>query len=173
MKVAILHDDHTFLDMVVQAMDYFGLTDWNAEMNNSRTALGQCHFDDMRLEFSRLILPKVNHITRFDTILHEIAHAIAGKDAAHGPEWIAVAYEIGCTARPTVETHSYSVKETNYSWIGVCPSGHRIGRTFKPKNFYHSCNRCTDRYSPAHIFRWYKDGNLFFDPRLTPYRLAV
>jgi predicted SprT family Zn-dependent metalloprotease len=33
-----------------------------------------------------------------DTVLHEVAHAIAGNRAGHGPEWKEVAKRIGCSA---------------------------------------------------------------------------
>jgi predicted SprT family Zn-dependent metalloprotease len=33
-----------------------------------------------------------------DTLLHEVAHALAGKQAKHGPQWRAVARSIGCSA---------------------------------------------------------------------------
>ncbi len=34
-----------------------------------------------------------------DTVLHEIAHAIAGPEAGHGPLWKATARRIGATPR--------------------------------------------------------------------------
>ena len=36
-----------------------------------------------------------------DTVLHEIAHAIAGISAGHGPEWKSVARRIGATPKAT------------------------------------------------------------------------
>ena len=38
-----------------------------------------------------------------DTILHEIAHAIAGVEAGHGPAWKAVAQRLGATPRARAE----------------------------------------------------------------------
>ena len=38
-----------------------------------------------------------------DTILHEIAHAIAGANAGHGPVWKAVAKRIGAAPRARAE----------------------------------------------------------------------
>ena len=34
-----------------------------------------------------------------DTVLHEIAHAIAGREAGHGPLWKVTARRIGATPR--------------------------------------------------------------------------
>ena len=43
-------------------------------------------------------LIKINTIERCrETLLHEIAHALAGHDAGHGPVWVATARRIGLT----------------------------------------------------------------------------
>ena len=37
-----------------------------------------------------------------DTVLHEIAHALVGPEARHGPEWKAIAKRLGATPRANV-----------------------------------------------------------------------
>lgn len=43
-----------------------------------------------------------------DTVLHEIAHAIAGRDVVHGPAWRAVARKVGANPSPRCKTLAVS-----------------------------------------------------------------
>lgn len=60
-----------------------------------------------------------------DTIKHEIAHALVGHKAGHGPIWQAKAKELG--AKPEA---CFTDKEVNvsYKWIGSCGD---CDRTYK------------------------------------------
>jgi predicted SprT family Zn-dependent metalloprotease len=85
-----------------------GLMDngWRFALDNAKNRAGCCHFDpcDLRITMSRDYIEGwlregdegYAHIE--NTILHEIAHAIAGLAAGHGPRWKRVAQSIGCTA---------------------------------------------------------------------------
>jgi predicted SprT family Zn-dependent metalloprotease len=48
-----------------------------------------------------------------DTILHEIAHAIAGVKADHGPAWKAVCRQIGCRPEQYASNKHVTIK---YKW---------------------------------------------------------
>ena len=53
-----------------------------------------------------------------NTILHEIAHAIAGFEAGHGLQWASVAASIGCNARRCLDRVF-----TEGQWRVRCPCG--------------------------------------------------
>ena len=70
------------------------------EFGNSKTALGTCVFNRItgepkRITISKRWIPYLTPDETKDTILHEIAHAIAGHKAGHGPKWRKVARNIG------------------------------------------------------------------------------
>lgn len=90
-----------------QLMDKHGLKDWNFQFSPAKSWLGRCQYNEQLIKLSirhAFALP-VDDVT--DTILHEIAHALAGHKVGHGPEWKAIAVRIG--ARPV---RCYSTLDT-------------------------------------------------------------
>jgi predicted SprT family Zn-dependent metalloprotease len=81
-------------------MKKYGLIEkgWRFGLDRAKTRCGICDYDAKLISISRLYIQ--DSIVPFDdiknTILHEIAHALAGNDAAHGPVWKQVARSIGC-----------------------------------------------------------------------------
>jgi hypothetical protein len=76
-----------------------GLTDWTFDVVNlsnedmcSERLWGGCKFDLKRITVHFGVGRQFRQ-----TILHEIAHALVGKAADHGPDWQNKAGEIGCT----------------------------------------------------------------------------
>ena len=73
--------------MARRLMDEHGLTGWTLAFVESRSRLGDCDFSDRQIRIGRGHALESNEEEIRDTVLHEIAHAIAGLDA--GP-WAAV-----------------------------------------------------------------------------------
>lgn len=70
---------------------------WTFRWNRRKSAIGVCNYRYRRIEFSEQYLHLPDEEVR-DTVLHEIAHALAGSDAKHGPRWQYVARQIGAKA---------------------------------------------------------------------------
>ena len=88
---------------------------WTFGFDLAPSRAGVCRYDDKRIDLSvsfclRASLPEVE-----DTLLHEIAHAIVGKQHGHDAAWQAVARKLGCSAERCHDvTHSIA------SWVGEC-----------------------------------------------------
>ena len=87
-------------EVAVQArglMDHHGLAAWALHFNVARGKLGECRSRQKLILLSRshAVDGPPEQVT--DTILHEIAHALAGPAAGHGPAWKAIARRIGAT----------------------------------------------------------------------------
>ena len=80
-------------------MDDHGLTGWTLAFGEARKRLGDCHFRHHVIRISRTHALDGSEEQIRDTVLHEIAHAIAGHEAGHGPLWKATARRIGATPR--------------------------------------------------------------------------
>ncbi len=78
-----------------QMMDRHGLRHWSLHFSHGERELGRCQFRDQAILISRN--HAVSHAPECveDTILHEIAHALAGHYAGHGPKWKAIALRVG------------------------------------------------------------------------------
>lgn len=81
-----------------EVMDRNGLHAWSLRFGNARTKLGECRAQETAIVLSRAHAVEGAPDDVMDTILHEVAHALAGPKAAHGPAWQAIARRLG--ARP-------------------------------------------------------------------------
>lgn len=80
-------------------MDRHGLRDWTLAFVESRRRLGDCRYDQQLIRIARHHAIEHPEADIRDTVLHEIAHALAGHAAGHGPVWKTVARRIGATPR--------------------------------------------------------------------------
>ena len=85
--------------MARRLMGEHGLTGWTLAFGEARKRLGDCHFRHHVIRISRTHALEGSEEQIRDTVLHEIAHAIAGYKAGHGPLWKATARRIGATPR--------------------------------------------------------------------------
>ena len=83
-------------------------------------------------------------------LLHEIAHALAGHGAAHGPRWRSTAARIGYTGS---RLHDRPIADHRAPWVGSCPAGHEHVRFRRPSAAL-SCGRCSGRFSRAAVITW-------------------
>ena len=91
-----------------ELMDRHGANDWRIEFGQARKTLGTCnyHTRTIRLSTGHVLDAPIESVRI--TILHEIAHFIAGPKAGHGPQWKAVARRLGipdtaCASGPRPE----------------------------------------------------------------------
>ena len=85
--------------MARRLMDEHGLTGWTLAFVEAKGRLGDCHFRNCVIRISRNHALEGSEEQIRDTVLHEIAHAIAGREAGHGPLWKITARRIGATPR--------------------------------------------------------------------------
>ena len=83
-------------------MDAYGLGAWTFAFLEAERRLGDCHFQDRVIRIGRAHALEASEAEIRDTVLHEIAHALAGPEARHGPLWKATAKRIGATPRANV-----------------------------------------------------------------------
>ena len=76
-----------------------GLLDWTFGLADTKRQLGVCKYRKKRIEIAEYYALNSPQESVLDTLLHEIAHAIAGPKASHGPVRKAIAVRIGATPR--------------------------------------------------------------------------
>lgn len=104
---------------------------WSFRWSNAKRQAGVCRFVEREIALSRPIAELWPEEQVRDTILHEIAHAIAGHKAGHGPVWRAHAVRIG--AKPD-RTYSGELPTPELTWTGICPAcGHEYPRSRRPR----------------------------------------
>lgn len=74
---------------------YSGLRVWRFKWNDRKKALGVCAFGDKTIQLSRTWTEACDVEMVRDTILHEVAHALAGPAENHGAVWRSWCLAIG------------------------------------------------------------------------------
>lgn len=122
MTTEVKHSAMFYFDLAVGLMRQHGLNGWTFEFDNAKRRAGVCRYRCKVISLSRhyVRLNADNYEDIRDTILHEIAHAIAGFKAAHGPAWKAVCRRIG--AKPERCYDSSKVIMLRWMPTGVHPS---------------------------------------------------
>ena len=112
---------HRLLEVANQArklMNEHGLQKWSLRFNSARRQLGACNYRKKEIVLSQIGSVHRTPEQTTDVILHEIAHALAGWEAGHGPKWKKIASRIGAIPRacaaepPELSEKRQSVKET-------------------------------------------------------------
>lgn len=125
---------------------------WSFGFDNAKTRAGLCNYTRKRITVSRYLAEKFEDDAIHQTLLHEVAHAMAGPRAGHGPKWKAIATELGYEGG---RLHEGPIASELAPWVGTCPAGHIIHRYRRPTRPM-ACGKCARRYDPANAIRWVK-----------------
>ncbi|QQE11090.1 SprT-like domain-containing protein [Planctomycetota bacterium] len=113
---------------------------WTFGFNHRKRALGLCNYSAKRIELSVHLINHNDEDAVRDTLLHEIAHALAGANAGHGPIWKQKCIEIG--ARPERCDSAATMPKGKWKAVcGSCEKAHtRHRRPLKGRTYY--CRQC-------------------------------
>ncbi len=128
--------------MAMRALRDHGLDrrGWTFAFNHAKRQLGVCRYTQKRIELSLHFVKANDALAVRDTILHEVAHALAGAEAGHGPAWKAACMRIG--AKP--QRLDFEAVMPQGRWQATCPAcGYRYQRHRRPTagSTYH-CRTC-------------------------------
>jgi hypothetical protein len=103
------------------ALREHGLTQegWTFRWDRAVRNFGCCRHHQRRITLSKILCALNAFAAAEETILHEIAHALAGPHAGHGPKWVAQAKAIGCDGKRCFST---PVATPPPKWVGRCPA---------------------------------------------------
>lgn len=114
------------------------LPGWTFAFNRQRRTLGLCRYRERRIELSRPHAKAGSLAQARSTVLHEIAHGLAGPGTAHGPEWQRIMFTLG--EAPTI-TACTDYQLNDYRWALVRREGEFLhwiaGRYRRPKRTDH------------------------------------
>jgi len=123
---------------------------WSFAFDTAKTRAGLCDHTRRRISVSRYLAARFDDDAIHQVLLHEVAHALTGPRAGHGPRWLAVARDLGYTGG---RTHDGPVALERAPWVGTCPGGHEHVRFRRPSRPM-SCGRCSRRYDPQNAIVW-------------------
>ncbi|QPI13848.1 hypothetical protein MYO4S_00092 [Serratia phage 4S] len=99
--------DHTYMTVeqahkiMAELFAKHNMQGWKFEIISSRSKrnIAMCWHGRKLITFQDRYFFAMTWNQVMDTLLHELAHGIAGYSAGHGPEWRKVCMELGCTPR--------------------------------------------------------------------------
>ena len=115
-------------NLAVSLMKKHGIWEqgWRFQWDNAKRRYGVCRYRTKTIGLSKNLV-SLNTVERTkDTILHEIAHAIAGYKAGHGWEWKQVCIRIGAKPERCYTTEDTTVPLMKYYAVcGGCGKEHQ------------------------------------------------
>lgn len=123
---------------------------WTFAFDNAKRRAGACDYTRQRITLSRYLSARYDAETNRQTMLHEIAHALAGARAGHGAAWKRTAREIGYTGGVT---HRGETATELAPWVGVCPAGH-VAYRHRRATRATSCAKCSPRFDERFLLAW-------------------
>lgn len=125
---------------------------WTFGFDNAKTRAGLCNYTEHRITVSKHLAGRYDDDEIHQVLLHEVAHAIAGSRAGHGPRWKSTAADLGYIGS---RLHDGAIASELAPWIGLCPAGHEHYRYRTPVKPL-ACGRCSRRYDAANLITWTK-----------------
>lgn len=84
-------------ELIQDTLKSRNLYGWSVIFSRAKNTLGSCRESTKEITISRRVVES-DYKLAVETAMHEVAHAVAGQKAQHGPAWQKVAVELG--ARP-------------------------------------------------------------------------
>jgi hypothetical protein len=140
--------------LAVSLMAEHGLVGWRLQFDRAKRRAGICRYSDRVIGLSAPLTALHTEADVRDTVLHEIAHALAGPGSGHGPRWRAIARRIGSNGERCMPADTARVMG---AWVGVCPQGHTADRHRRPERVL-LCRPCASRPTLERVFSWSHHG---------------
>jgi len=102
---------------------------WTFAFDSAKTRAGLCDYRRKRITVSRHLAGRFDDDAIHQVLLHEVAHAVAGSKAGHGPVWKKTAAELGYVGS---RLHDGAIASELAPWVGTCPNGHEHYRYRRP-----------------------------------------
>jgi len=131
---------------------HLDMSRWTFSYDNAKRRAGLCNYAEKLISISRYLIESHTLDSGLQTLAHEIAHALCGKNAGHGPVWLATAKSLGYRDE---KFSGDEIARERAPWVGTCPSGHEHFRYRKPARDL-ACGLCSRNYSTEFRITWRK-----------------
>lgn len=130
--------------------EHLDLQVWTFKWDNAKRRAGLCNYRDKTISISTYHAQVHSIDETLQVVLHEIAHALCGKEAGHTKVWLAKAKSIGYRAERFT---GKEIASEFAPWVGTCPAGHEHYRYRKPTRAL-ACGLCGRSFSRANVIEW-------------------
>jgi len=125
--------EREIVEMTADLLADHGVDGFGVALSGRLTrALGLCDFRKREIRISRQLARINDRSVMEDVIRHEVAHAIAGPGAGHGPRWKDACRVTGATPKACVSASEIVTVQRDHRWKGTCSAcGETVGQRRK------------------------------------------
>lgn len=128
---------------------------WTFQFDNAKVRFGLCEWSKKRISISKHLTELNDEEKVRDTILHEIAHALAPKRAGHNRQWVYQCLAVG--AKPQRCYSSSQVLQPERTLLATCPNCERSVKRHRRMRI--ACSACCNKYNHGkfdeqYLFVW-------------------
>lgn len=123
-----------------------GLHSWTVRFDNAKRRAGQCRYGARVLSLSRPLMAVRTYDETYNTITHELAHALT-PGHKHDAVWSAKHRELGGDGKRCFDTDERVAAMA--PWIGTCEHGKQFPRYRQPKRLEGWSCKCPEGKSPV------------------------
>lgn len=130
-------------DLAEKLIKLHELHDWTFRFDGAKTRFGCCNFTKKQISLSRQLVSLNPAPIIYDTILHEIAHALIGPHHGHSALWKEKIKSLG--GIPKARYHHSEVTIPKGKYTVTCPFCKLESQANKQKKV--ACKNCCKRYN--------------------------
>lgn len=129
--------------LALTLMANHNLSDWSFRFDLAKVRFGCCNFTKKELSLSKELVELNDKAKVYDTILHEIAHALVGPYHAHDKVWKQKILELG--GDPRARYHHTEVVIPKRKYTVRCPHCGQISQAQRKKKA--ACAKCCNAHN--------------------------
>ena len=163
----------SMMDNANRVLENTGLASrgWTWHWNTNKTRAGVCKYGPKRLELSSVVAGILTPADTWNTVLHEIAHALTPHDNGHGYAWRKKHLELGGNGQTTTALTEEAAErlERTAKWIGTCPANpkHTVTRhRMTQRARQASCGECATYWSADLVYEWRENTSRVLSPAI-------
>jgi predicted SprT family Zn-dependent metalloprotease len=118
-----------------------GQQGWKFVLDRAVRRAGQCRYSRKEVGVSRAYIAAATKEAVLDTILHEVAHALAGHSHGHDATWRQIHRSIGGNGKRCVQAEEM-VKQIEGRYKGECIKCHGVSYMHRRPRVARSCGKC-------------------------------
>jgi SprT protein len=122
---------------------------WSFKFDRSKVSFGKCNYAKKQISLSQYLVRLNDENEVRDTILHEIAHALAPRGAGHNSVWRSIALSIGCNGK---RCYGADVARPAPKFKGTCPSCKVV--IYRHRRTEVACASCSPVFERKYAFVW-------------------
>lgn len=128
-----------------ELMDNNGLTNWTFKYDNAKVRFGYCSHREMTISLSRPLteLNDLDEVNR--TILHEIAHALAGRGHGHDRVWRQKCRDLGINPERCYSDTKVTTPQGKY--VARCNNCNYEFNAHRKRKRGSACAACCNKYN--------------------------